>query len=531
MDSDETIETTESIDVSAIDWVQRLRERLGRASSFFLASWLFLRVLALIYLGAFISFWVQIDGLIGRSGVLPAVELIDRVRQSLGPDRIWEGYLGIPTLLWLFPSDGFLHTLCAGGCVLSVLLLVGVAAPVVLIFLWLFYLSLVSVGGDFLGFQWDNLLLETGFIAIFLQPLRLFSGFRRDWAPSYSVLLLLRFLLFRLNFSSGVVKLRDEGGTDANVWADLTALYYHYETQPLPTVFGWYTHQLPDWFQQVSVFLMFVIQLGFAFFVFGPRQLRLIGCAGLTVLQIFIFITGNYCFFNLLTLAFCLLLVDDKLFSRIPFFRRFLEERPTEVSPIRERGRLAVVALAFVALAITGLTQQVRTLGFWYSPPAPLAETMRSIAPFRTVNTYGLFANMTTSRPEILVEGSDDGENWKPYEFRYKPGDLSRHPVWAQPHQPRLDWQMWFAALGNYRQNPWFVAFVHRLLEGAPEVLALLAKNPFPEHPPKYIRARMYDYHFTDLETKRETGNWWRRDGEREYLPAVSLENFRSRGD
>jgi hypothetical protein len=525
----QTQETTELTEVSTVDWVHRLRERLGRGSSFFLASWLFLRLLALIYLGAFVSFWVQLDGLIGQNGILPAGELLERVRQSLGPDRLWEGYLGIPTLLWLHPADGFLHALCAGGCLLSILLFVGMAAPVTLFLLWVVYLSLVSVGGDFLGFQWDNLLLETGFIAIFLQPFRLFTGMRRAWAPAYSILLLFRFLLFRLNFSSGVVKLRAEDPTGPNVWADLTALYYHYETQPLPTVFGWYAHQLPDWFQQVSVFLMFVIQLGFAFFVFGPRRLRLIGCAGLTVLQVFIFITGNYCFFNLLTLAFCLLLVDDKIFARISFLRPFLEERPKEVSPLRANGRLALVALAFVLLGVTGLTQQLRTLGFLYSPPAPLAQTMRSIAPFRSVNTYGLFANMTTSRPEILVEGSEDGENWKTYEFRYKPGDLSRPPIWAQPHQPRLDWQMWFAALGNYRRNPWFVAFVHRLLEGSPEVLALLAKNPFPDQPPKYIRARMYDYHFTDPKTRRETGNWWSRDGEREYLPAVSLENFRSR--
>ena len=528
------------------------------ACSFFLASWLFLRLVGVTYLVAFTSLWLQIEGLAGDHGILPAREFLDLVRGSARFSGFLERFLAVPTVFWTGCGEGALHAVCALGALFSILVMIGLAVPVALLALWGLYLSLVSVCGDFLGFQWDNLLLEIGFLAMFLQPFRLRPSLARDWVPSTAILFLVRFLLFRLNFSSGVVKWRTENPSEPNVWTDLTALLYHYETQPLPTVFGWYAHQLPVWFQKTSVVVMFVIQLAVPFLLFAPRPLRLFASGALVFLQILIFITGNYCFFNVLTLALCLLLIDDRLMARILPSRLLKKgspathlpgnahERPenefpgyggcmSAISPVEEfqtarwrrTARAILVSAAFGLLLVASLLQMGRTLRGRVEGFGPAAGFMRLIAPFRTVNTYGLFAHMTTSRPEIIVEGSRDGETWEAYEFKYKPGDLNHAPVWAQPHQPRLDWQMWFAALGSYRNNPWFVNFVYRLLQGTPEVLALLERNPFPDEPPRFVRAVMYDYHFTDFRERRETGAWWKRDNPRVYLPTVSLESFR----
>ncbi len=477
-------------------------------TTFGLSRWLFLRGLGCIYLIAFLSLWVQIHGLIGSSGILPAEQYLEVVHQRFGT----EGYSLFPTLFWLNPTDACLHFLCAGGVFLSLVLIAGFFSPFALAGLWVFYLSLVTVGQTFLSFQWDALLLEAGFLAIFFAPLRIRETFVRVAQPSIAFTWLLRWLLFRLMFASGFVKLASD-----ETWRNLTALNVHYETQPLPTWIGWYAHQLPEWFQKVSVVGMFAVELMLPFLIFAPRRLRNVGAIGLVGLQLLILLTGNYCFFNLLTIVLCLLLIDDVTWKcLIPKRFRGVFHSVENASSRYLRTGIAVVAMFLFLLSGMRFTEQLfRT--------ARLPE-VAWIAPFRSVNTYGLFADMTESRPEIIVEGSNDRITWKPYEFRWKPGNLTHAPKWVAPHQPRLDWQMWFAALrGNYRNTPWFLNFMAVLLEGKPEVLKLLAENPFPDGAPRYIRATLYDYRFTDIATKRAEGTWWVRERKGIYCPAISL--------
>ena len=477
-------------------------------TTFYLSRWLFLRGLGCIYLIAFLSLWVQIHGLIGSNGILPAEQYVAAVRQQIGT----EGYYLLPTLFWVNPSDTCLHLLCAGGVVLSLILIAGFLPTATLIGLWMFYLSLVTVGQAFLSFQWDVLLLEVGFLAIFFAPLRIRDAFTRVSETSGAFLWLLRWLLFRLMFASGFVKLASDA-----VWRDLTALNFHYETQPLPTWIGWYVHQFPEWLHKVSVIGMFAVELVIPFLIFAPRRLRTIGCIGLIGLQVLILLTGNYCFFNLLTIALCLLLIDDVTWKGL-LSKRFMPNfQSVGGAPHRyRRVCIAVVAmLLFLLSSVRFGGQLFRDVRF------PDVAWLR---PFRSVNTYGLFADMTESRPEIIVEGSNDRITWETYQFRWKPGDLKAAPKWVAPHQPRLDWQMWFAALrGSYRNTPWFPHFIEALLYGKPEVLQLLAENPFPDTPPRYVRATLYDYHFTDIATKRTEGTWWHREQKGLYCPVVSL--------
>ena len=398
---------------------------------------------------------------------------------------------------------------------MSLFLVAGLAPMPCLALLWLFYLSLVVVGRDFLGFQWDNLLLETGLLAIFFAPLQWLPRPSRESPPSRLFIWLLRLLLFKLMFSSGCVKLLSG---DPN-WRSLTALKFHYQTQPLPPWTAWYANQLPLWFQKVSCAITLGIELGAPFLIFAPRRLRLAGAALLAGLQLLILLTGNYTFFNWLTLALCLLLLDD--FTPGKFLPRGWITKRGEPTGFRwPRPLLAVVAVAVLAASSFMLTV---TLGCRSPLLAPLAWVAGQLEPFRSVNNYGLFAVMTTQRNEIIVEGSNDGVTWWPYEFKYKPGDVNRRPAFVAPFQPRLDWQMWFAAFGSYQQYPWFENFCTRLLQGSPDVLALLAKNPFPARPPRFIRAEFYNYRFTDFATRRASGAWWRRELIGEYMPAVSL--------
>jgi len=449
----------------------------------------FFRSLGLIYLIAFLSLAVQITGLIGGRGILPAERFLAAVRENYGGSA----WLRVPTLFLFGASDTMLRLACIAGAAASIAIILGFARRAALVAAFVLYLSLVHAGQTFLSFQWDFLLLESGFLAVFLRP-----AFPRVW--------LFRWLLFRLMLLSGAAKLLSH---DPN-WRNLTALRYHYETQPLPTVFAWYFHQFPLGIEKFCCGLMFFVELVVPFLFFAPRRVRFFGATMTIAFQAFIFITGNYTFFNLLTVALCLLLFDDAAFHPAP--------APRVRPPVTQRA--VSVALSVFILFVSGF-ELVET--FSGSIPLPASEVVHAIAPFGVVNTYGLFAVMTTSRPEIITEGSNDGQTWREYTFRYKPGDLKRAPVWAQPYQPRLDWQMWFAALDNYQAEPWFVNLAVRLLEGSPEVVALLGRNPFPSSPPRYIRARLYDYSFTTFSERRATGDWWKRELKGEYLPAVSL--------
>jgi hypothetical protein len=387
-----------------------------------------------------------------------------------------------------------------------------------LILLWLFYLSLVTISSPFLSFQWDNLLLEAGFLAILLAPWQLRP--KRDTeGPPRLALWALWLLLFKLIFSSGLVKILSGDPT----WRTLTALDFHYETQPLPTPLAWYAHQLPQWFQATSVVVMFVIELIIPFLIFIPR-LRRWAFFPLVGLQLLILLTGNYAFFNWLTITLCVLLLDDDFLDRAWPKRAINQTVKVTNVPSGESSFTKNLFQHYIiplGAALVMLLSVAQMAGIVLPLPAAARSVLGWVSPFRTINNYGLFAVMTISRPEIIIEGSNDGQSWMPYESKWKPGDPHRPPPLVAPHQPRLDWQMWFAALGNYQNNPWLINLMIRLLEGSPEVEALLAHNPFPNTPPHFIRATVYNYHFTDFEDT--SGNWWRRELQGPYTPVLSL--------
>jgi hypothetical protein len=449
-----------------------------------------------------------------------------------------DGYRILPTLCWFNTSDGFLQAQCAAGVVGAVLVVFGIAPAPSLFLLWLIYLSLTTVCRDFLSFQWDNLLLETGLVALFLAPWRWRPGLSRDLPPSRLVIWLLRWLLFRLMFASGYVKLLSRDPS----WQHLTALTVYYETEPLPTWIAWYVHQLPVMFHQIVVVIVFTVELGVPFLVFGPRRVRQLAFVILTGFQLCIIATGNHAFLNLLSIVLnCVLLDDQTLQKLVPAgWREWFAFNHAANAPSASQGlagvgsahhqartwpRWVLVPVATVIMMVSTM-QMIGMFRVRIPWPMPLLVGYDWLTPFRSIDSYGLFAVMTRVRHEIIVEGSMDGQKWAAYEFKHKPGNLQRRPRFVAPFQPRLDWQMWFAALGSYRDNPWFINFCIRLLQGSPPVLALLEKNPFPQAPPRYIRAMVYNYDFTALATRRRTGAWWERTFLGSYCPAFSLNDL-----
>ncbi len=465
---------------------------------------LYLRLLAIVYAVAFLSLGSQVIGLVGSHGILPASATLETLRSApnLGLVRYWLA----PTLCWLASGDWFLMALCVAGAVLAVSLALGFAPVPCLIGLWAAYLSLATVCREFLWFQWDGLLLEAGFLACFLA----------SPAPR-GALRLARWLLFRLLVASAAVKL---AGGDAS-WSGLTALRHHYETQPLPPWTAWYAHHLPPAFQSFSTGATLFVEGIVPFLFFAPRRLRFAGAAAVAVHQLVIAATGNYGFFNLITLALCVLLLDDGVWPRFLGERFAIAANPAPEPRPRAAWVRRTVLVGLFLLSLVPFLGAFRAPSSWLGP---LGKAYELMAPIRTVNYYGLFAVMTKERPEILVEGSADGVTWKVYEFRYKPGDLTRKPCFVAPHQPRLDWQMWFAALSDARTQFWFLRFCEELLRNSKPVVDLLQANPFPDTAPRYVRAILYRYHFTTAAERRATGAWWRREPVTPYCPVLTLE-------
>ncbi len=480
---------------------------------FALSTWLFLRVLAVIHALAFASAWVQLPGLIGPSGILPAQPFFEAVVRQLGAHEARDQ---LPSLCWFIgASPVALNALCAAGLSLSALLFAGIAPAPALLGLWACYLSLCGAGQVFFNFQWDALLLETTLLAIPLAPFSLLPLWRKPFhEPPRIARLLLVWLLFRLMFLSGAVKLLSGDLT----WRDLTALTFHYETQPLPTPLAYWAHQLPAWFHRATCTGMFTLELLIPFFFFAPRPLRHRAALLTVALMLLIALTGNYTYFNFLTAALCLLCLDDTGLARLfPFLK-------TSPAPrILPRWHLwPVRAFATFVFLFTAL-QLVPALFRGTKLPRAFDAVAATLAPYRSLNTYGLFAVMTNPRPELILEGSDDARTWLPYEFPHKPGALDRPPTWVAPHQPRLDWQLWFAALAPPAHNRWMLSLAEHLLRGTPEVLALLEQNPFPQKPPRHLRIIRYEYHFTDDATRTRTGEIWRRTPLDFYLAPASL--------
>ncbi len=481
--------------------------------SFAIGTRLFIRFLAVAHAVAFASFWVQAGGLVGPSGILPAGRFFAAVHGSLGP----RGWFEVPSLCWVFGSGHFIDVLCALGIGLSALLFLGIAQAACLVLLWAFYLSLMSAGQIFYDFQWDALLLECTLVAVFLVPWTL-GRTRGAYEPPRLARYLAWWLLFRLMFMSGVVKL-DSGDP---TWRNMTALTFHYQTQPLPTPLAWFAQQLPAGFQKLSCIAMFAVELAAPLLIPGPRALRHIGILALVGLQVLIALTGNYAFFNLLSIGLCLTCVDDRWwrgwFPASDAPGAIQDKLPVPGRPWPRVVR--VFAALYAGVTFFGTVASVSP-GAAASPLVQFVE--ESVGPFRSLNDYGLFAVMTVERPELVIEGSDDGRDWREYGLPFKPGDLSHRPRWVAPHQPRLDWQLWFAALERPESNYWVETLCGKLLAGDSAVIGLFAKNPFPDRPPHYIRVVRYRYDFTDAKERKATGNWWKRSPIDFYIQPLAL--------
>lgn len=473
-----------------------LRER------FTLSRWLFLRLLGVVYFLAIAAYWRQFPGLIGENGIQPAAELLRRAAEQFGPQR----YLYLPTLCWLSASDAFINGLCMLGIVAAAMLITGFAPLITLPVLWAIYLSLVTVGGVFYGFQWDALLLETGLLAIAIAPAQWYERPSRARPAPPIARWLIYLLLFKLMFLSGLTKLSSLDPT----WRDLSALDYHYFTQPLPNPISWYLHQMPRWFARVSVVVMFAVELGAPLLMFFGCRARRVCAVMLITLQLLIAATGNYGFFNALAIVLCVPLLDDALFAKFA--------KAGSALPPAPRRRIVTIAFASIVLPLSLFVSVHEVTRF-----EQLSGLRRILYATRSINGYGLFRVMTTTRPEIIIEGSDDGRAWQPYRFTYKPGDPGRRPPLVAPYHPRLDWQMWFAALGSVRRNPWFVNLLIRLAQNEPAVTVLLEKNPFPDEPPRYLRATVWQYTFTT----GDSDDWWQREQVGDYTPVIETQRLR----
>jgi len=476
-----------------------IKDLLSLAEDYRLASWLFLKLLAVIYFIAFYSLAIQITGLVGAEGILPFTDRLAEIYAHFGNEAFWR----LPTLFWVNSSDLALQVIAYGGCFFATTLFIGWKKELSLILLFVFYLSLFHAGQTFLTFQWDTLLLESGFLAIFLNRY-----------PVKLVILLYYLLLFRLRFLSGISKLTS--GDPA--WSGLTALQYYFETQPLPHVGAWYAHHLPAWLLQGGVILVFIIEILVPLFIFLPRRFRIFAAVSTILLQLLIIATSNHNFVNLLTILLCLLLLDDRIIRNL--LPEKLKSRVLQNTVAAKWGYkliLSVVATGIVATSIITAYQVVDRRAW----PAYINDITRVVRYYGVGHNYHIFPTMQIERHELQVEGSNDGKRWLAYDFKYKPGPLDRAPAFIVPHQPRLDWMIWFVPAQHDENMYWMDRFMRRLAEGSPDVLNLLRDNPFPDEPPKRLRVMSYRYHFTTSEERDKTGNWWKREllGEFPYLP------------
>ena len=469
----------------------------GNQPSYWLTRFCFQRALGAIYLIAFLIAANQYIPLLGEHGLLP-------VRLFLARATFREA----PSIFWIDHSDAFITMAIWFGIGLSVLALAGISERWNILFsaavwtlLWLIYLSLVNVGQTFYGFGWETILLESGFLAIFLGS--------SNTKPPRIVLWLLLWVLFRIMFGAGMIKLRGDP-----CWRDLTCLYYHYETQPLPNPLSWYCHHLPQWWHKTCVLFTHFAELIVPWFLFAPwRRVRAV--AGLLTIyfQLTLIISGNLSWLNYVTIALCIPCFDDKMLARV---FRVRHAEPT-YSPVAHRIAVWLVLLLVLVLSIQPAInlfsrEQVMNASF---------------EPLHLVNTYGAFGSITRERYEIIIEGTDaaipsDAAVWREYEFKGKPGNPRRCPPFVSPYHWKLDWQMWFAAMSDYRYHPWIVNLVAKLLQNDKPVLGLLANNPFPDAPPRFVRAELYLYRFTD---SHADGAWWKREHVGHYLPPLSMEN------
>jgi len=504
---------------SAFGW---LFDSPHQAPDRLIPRWLFLRALGAIYFSAFFSLYFQIHGLIGPNGILSAGNYLQAVAQSLGPwQRIWYA----PTLLWLSAGTGMLSLLCWAGMIASLLLVLNLWNRALLAICFVLFLSFVSAAQDFSGYQSDGMLLEAGFLSLFFAPKGLWPGLGRTPPASRASMFLLLWEWFRIYFESGVVKLQSGDPQ----WRNFTAMDEYYQNGPLPTWIGWYVQHLPHRFHAATVYATLALELGLVWMMFLPRRWRIVCFFIVTPWQIGVILTANYTFLNYLVLSLGILLLDDQ------FILHLLPARwssrlatppssaPVAAEPVTAHERLQplwrIAKLAISSLLLSWIFYATTAQMFMGSflPTWPVI----ALEPLRIANRYGLFAVMTRGRYEIEFQGSDDGENWVAYPFRYKPQELNRPPRIYAPYQPRFDWNLWFASLGSWRDYPIVPNTEIRLLANDKDVLELFARNPFKQQPPHQIRVFLWQYWFTTMAEKRQTGLWWRRQLLGLYAPTL----------
>jgi hypothetical protein len=522
-----------------MDWPRAYRwlfdSRHG-ASERLIPRWIFLRALGLIYFSAFFSLIFQIRGLIGPEGILPAGEYLQAIAQQLGHvARVWYA----PTLFWFSSGSQMLVALCWIGMVASLLLVLNLWPRGMLLICFVCFLSFVSAAQDFSGYQSDGMLLEAGFIALFFAPPGFRPGLAHAHPSSRASYFLLQWEWLRIYFGSGVVKLLS-GDIE---WRNFTAMDEYYQNGPLPTWIGWYVQHSPHWFHAFATGATLAMELGLIWIVFFPRRWRIALFFVVTAWEIPVILTANYTFLNYLVLALGFLLLDDRFFSwlsakvlghpAVPAVTAQIQNAaaPKPVAPksvaeenlwretlrVVKRSLASAMLLWMFYVTVAGLIWM-----FWH---APLPTTpVEALEPFRIANRYGLFAVMTRGRYEIEFQGSQDGQNWTSYKFRYKPQELNQAPGIYAPYQPRFDWNLWFASLGGWREYPIVPNTEVRLLSNDKDVLALFAGNPFAQAPPQYMRAVIWQYWFTTMAEKRLTGAWWRREFLGLYAPALQRE-------
>ena len=520
--------------------------------------WIFLRALALIYFSAFYSLLKQIKGLIGPRGILPASDYLTAVAQQLG----WSRYWFAPSLYWISSSNAALMTVTWVGLIASVIAFFNLWPRLSFFLCWVCFLSFVAASSTFSSYQSDGMLLEAGFIALFFVPPGLLPGWGAAHPPSRASLWLLQWEWFRIYFESGMVKL----ASGDPQWRNFTAMDQYYQNGPLPTWIGWYAEHLPHWFAAWSVGATLALELGLVFLLFFPRRVRMVCFFIVTPWEIGVILTANYAFLNYLVLALGFLLLDDRFLRRLMPARFRPPELLPAIEPVEElplsilaagdadlttadlgsreelrrlpdaeelvgkkkedrvSGALRACGLILSAILLTWIAYDTTVemiaipLGQVPGPALPVSL----LDPFRIANQYGLFAVMTRGRYEIEFQGSNDGQNWIAYPFRNKPQALERAPGIYAPYQPRFDWNLWFASLGDWRQNDIVPLTEERLLENDPDVLALFKGNPFADAPPRYLRAVLWQYWFTTEADKQKTGNSWTREYLGLYAPELT---------
>jgi uncharacterized membrane protein YphA (DoxX/SURF4 family) len=450
------------------------------------ARWLWLRALGGIFLSAFLALWFQIEGLIGPRGISPAGAYLDAVRQAFG---LTKGIWFAPTLYWLGSGRNAIIGVVVAGLIASIALLLNLWPRAAIVVAGIAFLSFVAAGQQFAQYQSDGMLLEAAFLSFFFAPRGLRPGLGATQPWPKLALWLLRYEWFRIWFESGLVKIL----SGEPQWRDLTAMDKYYENGPLPTWIAWYVHQWPHGFHAFTAALTLAFELFVVWLIFFGRRPRLVAFALTTPMQLAIILTANYAFLNYIVLFLGVLLLDD----------------PTPTPQQTHTPRATAVILGTHALTSTVM---------FFAPAFPLAQ---AVSPFRIANSYGLFAVMTRARYEVEFQGTADGVTWVAYPFRYKPQDLRTPPGIYAPYQPRFDWNLWFASLGEWQNDAWVVDVERRLLANEPDVLALFAGNPFAKKPPLAVRSVRWQYWFTTRAERRATGAWWKREYLGDYAPAV----------